>query len=84
MDDSEQRSDEELLDRTAVEPEAFGAFYRRHVANVLAFFYRWRQLQTLPVNSAPSTSTKCCRGSKREQCARESSKTAPTSRSRNN
>jgi RNA polymerase sigma factor (sigma-70 family) len=40
MDDSEQRSDEELLDRTAVEPEAFGAFYRRHVANVLAFFYR--------------------------------------------
>lgn len=40
MDDFEQRSDEDLLGLSALEPEAFGAFYRRHVADVLAFFYR--------------------------------------------
>jgi len=33
VDSFEQRSDQELLERTAHEPEAFGAFYRRHVAS---------------------------------------------------
>lgn len=40
MDEFEHQSDEELLGRTADEPEAFGAFYRRHVGGVLAFFRR--------------------------------------------
>jgi RNA polymerase sigma factor (sigma-70 family) len=40
MDDFEQRSDEDLLELAAREPEAFGAFYRRHVTDVLTFFYR--------------------------------------------
>jgi len=40
VDEFEHQSDEELLDRTADEPEAFGAFYRRHVGGVLAFFRR--------------------------------------------
>ncbi len=40
MDEFEHRSDQELLERTADEPDAFGAFYRRHVGGVLAFFRR--------------------------------------------
>lgn len=40
MDPFEHQPDEELLERTAIEPEAFGAFYRRHVGGVLAFFRR--------------------------------------------
>ncbi|MCW3050214.1 MAG: polymerase sigma factor [Solirubrobacterales bacterium] len=40
MDEFEHRSDQELLERTAREPQAFGAFYRRHVGAVLAFFRR--------------------------------------------
>jgi RNA polymerase sigma-70 factor (ECF subfamily) len=40
VDAFEHRSDQELLERTAHEPEAFGAFYRRHVAAVLVFFRR--------------------------------------------
>lgn len=40
MDSFEQRSDQELLERAAREPEAFGAFYRRHVGDMLAFFRR--------------------------------------------
>jgi len=34
------RTDGELLVATVREPEAFGAFYRRHVRGVLAFFRR--------------------------------------------
>jgi hypothetical protein len=34
---SRDRSDAELLVATAGEPEAFGAFYRRHVTAVLAY-----------------------------------------------
>jgi len=33
-------ADSELLTRTPVDPEAFGAFYDRFEASVLAFFYR--------------------------------------------
>ena len=33
----EQRSDAQLLADTALEPEAFGVFYRRHVRAVLAY-----------------------------------------------
>ncbi|MGI8623206.1 MAG: RNA polymerase sigma factor [Solirubrobacteraceae bacterium] len=40
VDEFEHRSDEELLDRAAREPESFGVFYRRHVGGVLAFFRR--------------------------------------------
>ncbi len=40
MDEFEHRSDQELLERTAREPQAFGAFYRRHVGAMLAFFRR--------------------------------------------
>jgi RNA polymerase sigma-70 factor, ECF subfamily len=38
--DLDERSDAELLQRTSGDPEAFGAFYRRHVAAVLAFHRR--------------------------------------------
>ena len=34
---SPERSDAELLEATAADPEAFGAFYRRHVTAVLAY-----------------------------------------------
>src|SRR3954470_2752951 len=34
------RSDVELLRRSARDPEAFGAFYDRHAATVLAYFQR--------------------------------------------
>ena len=34
---TDQRSDAQLLAATAVEPEAFGVFYRRHVRAVLAY-----------------------------------------------
>jgi RNA polymerase sigma factor (sigma-70 family) len=40
VEDLEHRSDRELLERTAREPQAFGVFYRRHVGAVLAFFRR--------------------------------------------
>jgi RNA polymerase sigma-70 factor (ECF subfamily) len=40
VDRLEHRSDQELLARTGREPEAFGAFYRRHVGGVLGFFHR--------------------------------------------
>jgi DNA-directed RNA polymerase specialized sigma24 family protein len=40
MDRFDQASDEKLLRLTAQEPEAFGAFYRRHVAAVLAYARR--------------------------------------------
>ena len=40
VDKFEHRSDQELLEHAAHEPEAFGAFYRRHVGGVLAFFRR--------------------------------------------
>jgi len=34
------RSDAELLRRSGRDPEAFGAFYDRHAATVLAYFQR--------------------------------------------
>lgn len=37
MSSGDSRSDGELLAATAVEPEAFGEFYRRHVQAVLAY-----------------------------------------------
>jgi RNA polymerase sigma-70 factor (ECF subfamily) len=37
MGEDDHRSDEELLAATPVEPEAFAAFYRRHVRTVIAF-----------------------------------------------
>ena len=40
MDPFEQRGDEELLAATAREPEAFGAFYRRHERAMLVFCLR--------------------------------------------
>jgi RNA polymerase sigma factor (sigma-70 family) len=40
VEDLEHRSDQELLERTGREPQAFGVFYRRHVGAVLAFFRR--------------------------------------------
>jgi len=40
VDEFEHRSDQELLERTAADPEAFGIFYRRHIGAVLAFFRR--------------------------------------------
>lgn len=40
MDVFEQMSDEELLAATSSQPEAFGAFYRRHERGVLVFFLR--------------------------------------------
>lgn len=40
MDAFEQMSDEELLAATSRQPEAFGAFYRRHEKAVLVFFLR--------------------------------------------
>ena len=40
MGSFEQRSDQELLERTTHEPEAFGAFYRRHAEDMLAYFRR--------------------------------------------
>jgi RNA polymerase sigma-70 factor (ECF subfamily) len=40
MEDLEQLSDEELLAATARQPEAFGAFYRRHEKAMLLFFLR--------------------------------------------
>ncbi|MEA2142667.1 MAG: hypothetical protein QOI64_1097 [Solirubrobacteraceae bacterium] len=38
MTKADPRSDDELLRATPKEPEAFGAFYQRHVDAVLAFF----------------------------------------------
>lgn len=40
MDSFERLSDEELLAATRREPEAFGAFYRRHEKAMLLFFLR--------------------------------------------
>lgn len=40
MDEYEHLSDDELLQRTDGDPEAFAVFYRRHVAGLLAFFRR--------------------------------------------
>jgi RNA polymerase sigma factor (sigma-70 family) len=40
MDGFERMSDEELLAATSRQPEAFGAFYRRHEKAVLVFFLR--------------------------------------------
>jgi len=40
MEGADPRTDGELLVATAVDPEAFGTFYRRHVRGVLAFFRR--------------------------------------------
>ena len=40
MAPADSRSDAELLAASAVEPEAFGVFYDRHVRELLAFFYR--------------------------------------------
>jgi RNA polymerase sigma factor (sigma-70 family) len=40
MDLFEQMSDEELLAATSSQPEAFGAFYRRHERAMLVFFLR--------------------------------------------
>lgn len=40
MDDFERLSDEELLAAALREPEAFGAFYRRHERAMLVFFLR--------------------------------------------
>lgn len=40
VDEFEHRSDHDLLRCSAYEPEAFGAFYRRHVGAVLGFFRR--------------------------------------------
>jgi RNA polymerase sigma factor (sigma-70 family) len=37
---ADSRTDEELLAAVADEPEAFAAFYRRHVAPLLAYFMR--------------------------------------------
>jgi RNA polymerase sigma factor (sigma-70 family) len=37
MEGDDRRSDAELLSATQVEPEAFGAFYRRHVNAVLSY-----------------------------------------------
>src|SRR5919197_6580012 len=38
--DPQTRRDVELLRRSARDPEAFGAFYDRHAATVLAYFQR--------------------------------------------
>lgn len=40
MDPTERMSDEELLAATSHQPEAFGAFYRRHERAMLVFFLR--------------------------------------------
>lgn len=40
MDPFERMSDEELLAATSRQPEAFGAFYRRHEKAMLVFFLR--------------------------------------------
>jgi RNA polymerase sigma-70 factor (ECF subfamily) len=40
VDQPDHRSDAELIARTSTDPESFGAFYRRHVPGVLAFFRR--------------------------------------------
>jgi RNA polymerase sigma factor (sigma-70 family) len=40
MEESDPRTDGELLVATATEPEAFATFYRRHVRGMLAFFRR--------------------------------------------
>jgi RNA polymerase sigma-70 factor (ECF subfamily) len=40
MDESERRTDGQLLAATRHDPEAFALFYRRHVRGVLAFFRR--------------------------------------------
>jgi RNA polymerase sigma factor (sigma-70 family) len=40
MEGADPRTDGELLVATAFDPEAFAAFYRRHVRGVLAFFRR--------------------------------------------
>jgi RNA polymerase sigma factor (sigma-70 family) len=40
MEGADPRTDGELLVATAHDPEAFAAFYRRHVRGVLAFFRR--------------------------------------------
>jgi len=40
MEGADLRTDGELLVATAIDPEAFGTFFRRHVRGVLAFFRR--------------------------------------------
>ena len=40
MEGADPRTDGELLVATAIDPEAFGTFFRRHVRGVLAFFRR--------------------------------------------
>jgi DNA-directed RNA polymerase specialized sigma24 family protein len=40
MEGADLRTDGELLVATAIDPEAFGTFVRRHVRGVLAFFRR--------------------------------------------
>jgi RNA polymerase sigma-70 factor (ECF subfamily) len=40
MEESDPRTDGELLVATVSDPEAFAVFYRRHVRGVLAFFRR--------------------------------------------
>lgn len=40
MEESDPRTDGDLLVATGSDPEAFGVFYRRHVRGVLAFFRR--------------------------------------------
>lgn len=40
MEEYAQLTDEELLRRTEGDPEAFGVFYRHHVAAMLAYFRR--------------------------------------------
>jgi RNA polymerase sigma factor (sigma-70 family) len=40
VDDFQRLGDDELLERTATEPERFGVFYHRHVGGVLGYFRR--------------------------------------------
>jgi RNA polymerase sigma-70 factor (ECF subfamily) len=40
MEGADLRTDGELLVATAIDPDAFGTFFRRHVRGVLAFFRR--------------------------------------------
>src|SRR4051794_40594867 len=55
MSAEDPRNDDALLAATATDPEAFAAFYRRHLRAVLAFFLRRTGRRDLAADLAAET-----------------------------
>jgi RNA polymerase sigma factor (sigma-70 family) len=63
MDQIDRRTDAELIEATRSDPEAFGAFYRRHLERIIAYFMARTRNPELSADLAAETFASALAGS---------------------